>query len=763
MADSKPVLFAGNGLSLRGFALAFGVVLLLLYGDLVLGFRTLYYRDFGLFGYPLAFHHRVSFWNGEVPLWNPYSCCGLPFLAQWNTLVLYPGSFLYLILPMPWSLNLYCVLHMAWAGVGMYLLAWKWAGDRLGACVAGMAFGLGGLLINSLMWPNNIAAFSWMPWVVLGAETACRRGGIWLIHAAVLGGVQMLTGAPEIIMLTWVVVAVVVLSSRLPAGWRGAGLGSLRLVVLVVVIVALAAAQLAPFLELLTAHSHRTPAFDGGQWAILPAGWANLVLPLFRTTAMAGGIAFQSGQGWTNSFYPGIGTVFLTLCAAAYVRDRRVLVLLALMGVGCWLAMGEKGGLLPLLERVFVPLRMVRFPVKYIVLTGFSLPLLAAYGTRWWFAGAGSRRQVLRAGRLWALVLTLVIGALIGVVAAFPRPNEDWTATVHNGWSRVALLGGMLSCLLVVHGRVAGRLRNSLVGVFIALLAVDHWTHEPNQNPTAEPRILAPMLASLEDIHPVPKVGEFRAMTENQASLRVFALQVSDTQNDFLVARLALAGNINLVERIPITQGFFSLYHREANFLRFLAARFTNVVENPMLDLMGVSQVTRPGTDFEWMHRSTALRLLTLGRETRYLSRQETVNLLAEPDYEPGRVICVPEEAEGALSVIDGAEGEIVETRTSDQLVEAVVDVDRSTLLRIGQSPYPHWRAEVDGEAVPVLTADFAFQAVPVPAGRHRVVLYYFDSRFAWGLVLAWLAMGTCAVAIVLNHKGIRTASGSDL
>jgi hypothetical protein len=764
MAESKSGLFVGNGLSFRGFALAFGLVLLVLYGDLVLGYRTLYYRDFGLFGYPLAFHHRISFWSGEMPLWNPYSGCGLPFLAQWNTLALYPGSLIYLLLPLPWGLNLYCVLHMAGAGLGMYWLAWRWAGDRLGACVAGMTFGLGGLLINSLMWPNNIAAFSWMPWVVLASERACRRGGRWVLYGAVLGGVQMLTGAPEIILLTWVVVAVVVVTTMLTSGWRVFGMSMLRLSLLVAVIVALAAAQLAPFLELLTAHSHRTPAFEGGQWALRPSGWANLILPLFQTTAMAGGITFQTGQGWTNSFYAGIGTMFLALCAAAYVRDRRVRVMLALAGAGYWLALGDRGGLLPLLETFLIPLRMVRFPVKYIVLTGFALPLLAAYGMHWWFSRARSREEVWRAGRLWAGMLTVVIGGLVWIGFAFPKSGDGWVPTLHNGWSRVALLGGVVGCLAALYGLGAGRLRNCLISVFVALLALDQWTHEPDQNPTAEPRILAPMFASLEDrqhMQPLPRIGEFRGMTENQASLRVFALQISDTENDFLVGRLALAGNINLVERIPITQGFFSLYHREANFLRFLAARFTNVVENPLFDLMGVSQITRPGTDLEWLHRTTAVPFLTVGRDTRYLSPQETVNLLVEPDYEPHRVICIPEDYQGELPLADGVQGQILEAHVSDHGVEAVVDVDRPALLRIGQSPYPHWRAKVDGQRVSVLTADFAFQAVPVPAGRHRVVLHYFDGRFAWGLVLAWLTVGVCTGWLLFHAKRTRTGSGA--
>src|SRR5207253_8580621 len=64
----------------------------------------------------LAFHHRESFWRGEVPLWNPLNDCGVPFLAQWNTIVLYPGSLFYLLLPLSWSLGVFCLAHLLVAG-----------------------------------------------------------------------------------------------------------------------------------------------------------------------------------------------------------------------------------------------------------------------------------------------------------------------------------------------------------------------------------------------------------------------------------------------------------------------------------------------------------------------------------------------------------------------------------------------------------------------------------------------------------------------
>ncbi len=92
------------------FAALLALLILVMFPDVLLGGRTFILRDFGLFGYPLAQYFRDSFWRGEIPLWNPLSNCGLPFLAQWNTLVLYPGSLFYLLLPLEWSLGVFNLL-----------------------------------------------------------------------------------------------------------------------------------------------------------------------------------------------------------------------------------------------------------------------------------------------------------------------------------------------------------------------------------------------------------------------------------------------------------------------------------------------------------------------------------------------------------------------------------------------------------------------------------------------------------------------------
>src|SRR4051794_11918586 len=53
------------------FALVLAAMVVAAFPDIVFGSASFVFRDYGLFGYPLAHYHRECFWRGEIPLWNP--------------------------------------------------------------------------------------------------------------------------------------------------------------------------------------------------------------------------------------------------------------------------------------------------------------------------------------------------------------------------------------------------------------------------------------------------------------------------------------------------------------------------------------------------------------------------------------------------------------------------------------------------------------------------------------------------------------------
>jgi uncharacterized membrane protein YfhO len=71
-------------------------------------------------------------------------------------------------------------------------------------------------------------------------------------------------------------------------------------------------------------------------------------------------------------------------------------------------------------------------------------------------------------------------------------------------------------------------------------------------------------------------------------------------------------------------------------------------------------------------------------------------------------------------------------------------------VLVVAQSWYHCWKADVDGLATPLLRANYGFQAVAVPAGRHEVRLIYNDRLFQFGSVISLAAL---AVGVLFRSR----------
>jgi hypothetical protein len=84
--------------------------------------------------------------------------------------------------------------------------------------------------------------------------------------------------------------------------------------------------------------------------------------------------------------------------------------------------------------------------------------------------------------------------------------------------------------------------------------------------------------------------------------------------------------------------------------------------------------------------------------------------------------------------------------------LQATVVAPRDGLVVILDPFYPGWTATLDGEPAPILRADFAFQAVPVRAGRHELRLTY---RNRWVTVGAVVSIGT--LALLLGALSLRS------
>lgn len=724
------------------FAILFGLLLFATFPKVLLGFETFSYIDSGLFAYPVAFYHHQSFWRGELPFWNPLSECGIPFLAQWNTMTLYPGTLLYLLLPMPWSFGVFCLAHLFGAGLGMYYLARSWTGSCMAATVAGTAYGFNGLFWYGLMWPNMIAAACWAPWLLLLHTKAWREGGRWTLAAGAMGALQMLTGGVEFILQSWLILGGVCLLEVI-YGQRSWQKVIINASMAAVISVGLAAVQLLPFLDLLR-HSERASGIgDSSVAAMSVTGWANFLVPLFHYCRNVQGVLVPTKLSWTGSWYLGIAVFSLAALAVWKVRDRRKVLLLAGAISGLVLALGKSGLVYDMLKGIVPIIGMIRFPVKFVFLAVFAFPLLAAFGLQ---ALENNRRVQSSKFAKDALILWIAIAALTLAISAIgwmaPKPNHDVPAMLLSSAVRLVFLFGIGAVLLVSWRGTRSAVWGSVA--LPVLLWADVLTHGSNLSPA----VAAPIMhenAIREHFGWTNELraGESRAMLGRASMHSMLVGGATDPEIDTQGRRLSLFMNYNLLDGVPKVDGLYSLELAGYGVVRTL---WLGTNEAPGLrNFLGVSHLNNPADVTQWLRLTTALPLVTTGQRPVFEREAQQIAGLVSSRFDPAELVYLPlEEKDSTPDTGRGAH--VTRTRFSAHRIDVEVESSGDAIVVFAQAFYHCWKATVNGKSVPLLRANHAFQAVRVGTGRNSVVLSYRDDAFRLGLGISMVTLlGCCA------------------
>ena len=297
--------------------------------------------------------------------------------------------------------------------------------------------------------------------------------------------------------------------------------------------------------------------------------------------------------------------------------------------------------------------------------------------------------------------------------------------------------------------------RRVLFGCCLLLVVwLDFVTHMPAQNPGAQRSVYTPGWASAHlKLNPQPRLGQSRVMLAPAALPAIKTVAIPSLEENYLLNRLAFLADCNLLEAVPQVHGFFSLTPAEANDATALPYVQTNRDFPALLDFMGVSQITAPGKAFEWTPRPSAMPLVTAGQQPVFADDREAFQAFYQTNLDFRQIVILPPEARGSIAAMRQTGAHVLDTTFADQDVSIRVHSPAPSLVVISQSHYPAWKAYVEGRPATIWRANYAFQAVQVPAGEHQVQLVYEDSKLKVGAVLSGAGLLVCAILWLLAHR----------
>jgi hypothetical protein len=648
----------------------------------------------------------------------------------------------------------------------MYWLIRRWGLGSFAAAFAGFAYVFNGVTLSCLMWISYTAFLAWSPWVLGCTMAAWRNGGRWVPLCALASAMQVLAGAPEMLLLFWLLVGLLwvrdifgkkgaaspTLSFTAPMEpnlfvpfWRSFG----RLAAVVTLAGGITMVQMLPFFDLL-AHSQRDRNFASSQWSMPGWGWANLIIPLFHCYQTPFGTSFQPHQYLISSYYLGAGVLTLAIAGAGLTR-RRAGVILGGFALFCWLlALGPNGFFFEPIRRIFPWIGVVRYPVKFALFPVVLVPILAAWAIdkialktdpkyERWLVGLG--------------IATLVaMGGIIWLVQIHPLPDDDPRAMAANAVGRALILSGLLGGLIFLKRFQRRVLRLALQIGILVLIPLDAFTHCPNIFPAFDTSNLAPGIWTAQLKQPPPKLGEGRAMTSPKAARYLDDGHGSDLALDFTARRMGEWYSLNLLDGIPKVDGALILC--PAHF--FLLWRNLYQLHVPfgqgLVDFLSVAWYSSADNPLLWTARTNFLPIITAGQRPMFVSDNQALQGIAANEFDPREIVYLPESARALVTVSNQTACKVLSSQIQAQKIEAEVESADSSLVVLSQAFYHLWRASVDGKPMPLFRANLAFQALQIPAGKHHIVLVYRDIYLWTGAAVSVISLAACGLLWVAKR-----------
>jgi hypothetical protein len=347
----------------------------------------------------------------------------------------------------------------------------------------------------------------------------------------------------------------------------------------------------------------------------------------------------------------------------------------------------------------------------------------------------------------------------------FPQPGDDVKLTLLNGARGAFFLAAILGCIAVLQ-RPAGTRRQIIFhAVLLVLLWMDVFTHVPALSPTVNPGVFATgairqYLVTYQYLRSDAQLrfGESRVMESLAALRKMYFGGQEDAAKDILGRREQLYDDLNLLDRIPKLDGFYSLYLRELNTVVTELYVATNDVPH-LKDFLGISHENQATNLMDWVERKSYAPLVTGGQRPVFLDEDATLDFLFAPGFDGRQVVALPAAAKRSVQATNRADLKIVAADFSPERIDLQVTAGAPAMVVVAQAWYHPWRAYVDGKATRLWRANYAFQALEVPAGVHRVKLAYEDRLFQTGGAVSLTTLLGCAAAWFLRRKSQATST----
>ncbi len=733
--------------------------------------------------------------SGTLPHWNPHIFCGMPFRTE--TAVYYLPNAIFLFLSPGRSLALSIASHLALSGVFFYLFIRLIGVSRFSAFASALVYMLWAqqvLRVHAGHLPITLSV-AWIPLLFFFVERYLRQGRrrdiAW--GALVFAG-QIFADNSQIVFYTaGLAIFYTLLRSfyiSRETGRPAAALGRAGGVLVFLVLgLGLAAVQLLSEVEL-ARHSVRSLGSYtfASSFSFPPENLLTFLVP----GLMGDGITFPYWGRyyfWEAVAYIGVLPLLAALVAATRFRNRYCLIFAVSALLTLVVALGKYTPLYPLLFRLLPGFGLLRGQGKALILTGFFLTGLAAFGIEEiLFARPGRYRRSFRN----LLILAAGTAVLVTVISLVGLPGSFWRDHIlsrsaalereinlppdleNAGAVRETLLGAkrsverfsalFLAAALICFARRTGRLgRRPAAALMLAVLLVDLWSF-------GSPYI-------------IPTRADSAAWPEE-----VTDLVQKDGKNSRVFTSGGISSGPGLADGISSIAG-----HHENRLLRYMELLhysqggdpgdlipgrlvFDHLRFSPIFNLLSARYLLLPppvkvnpesfpclaesGRVRVYLNRESLPRCYIVHRAVLVRDKEAILALLDSGGFDRRMTVILEDAAAPFLPAAVAPAGDGAEiTAASANRVEVAAHLSAPGYLVISDTFYPAWVAAVNGKPAEIYRANYVQRAVYLPPGEHTVEFVYSPPLFRIGAAVSLVSL-VLAILLLARRSGGRRPEG---
>jgi len=702
--------------------------------------------------------------HGNLPLWNPHIYCGTPFLGGFQSGLLYPLNFGYLFLPLAKAINFGIALHVFLAGFFMCLWAKRRGLSFLACLFCGALWMFCGEHFLHVMAGHldRLIATAWIPLLFLAIDGLFkeRRAG-WILLGVLTISMMILGGDPQYVFYTAVAAAIYCALCLVRAEKRTKI--ALGLVVLCAGGAAIGAVQLWTGIEATgesVRHAGGVPYWFASMFSFPPENFLTLLAPGFF-----GDVKHFNYWGryywWEMCLFIGV-TGFLLAIYGAAAGDRarrRFSVTMALLLL--ILALGADTPLFRALYDWAPGFNRFRGMSKFSVLASAFLVMLA---------GIGLDRLVRTAKvKRWLAIAPICLAAALGIAAAWTSaaPARGQPGTLW--WSAMRAVGDT-----GIHTR-EGDIRESYL--------------PPSLYKDAAFAFEAQVRASMSlAVAAIPCAIAGFALLLLRSSRKLALLLAIVGISEMLLFAWSAETHFDLAEcHPPFLKSLFESH--PGDYRVFHPAMVDSAMSFGACDIWGYSPLL-PGRYAEYMafsqgedpdtatsylnfrsipsvYKMFRLRYLigtddslpiiqevpdpmphvALIREYAVLTNRDAIfRAMSAPSFDPARKVIL--EAEPDPKPAPSSEPEDVRViESGTDFLKITAALDKPAILLVTDNYARGWRAgSLPGSSQSqyrVMPANYTLRAIPLSAGKHRILLEYMPTGFRVG---RWISIASAAL-----------------